>query len=176
MPIIRNLEEYYDNDLLQSIEGIVNGSTNYILTKTARENISYDDALKEAQEKGFAESNPILDTGGFDAKYKLLILLAHAFGHIAKPDDLLNVGIDQLGSAELNYAREKGLKIKLVRRRSRKLTDVFRRLCFRNSSTVKNDFTLLTMCLTAWSRRRVSPMSNFLSAKAQARILRHRQY
>jgi homoserine dehydrogenase len=114
MPIIRNLEEYYDNDLLQSIEGIVNGSTNYILTKTARENISYDDALRQAQEKGFAESNPILDTGGFDAKYKLLILLAHAFGHIAKPEDLLNVGIDQLGNAEFNYAREKGLKIKLV--------------------------------------------------------------
>jgi homoserine dehydrogenase len=114
LPIIRNLEEYYDNDLLQSIEGIVNGSTNYILTKTANDNISYDDALRQAQEKGFAESDPILDTGGFDAKYKLLILLAHAFGHIAKPDDLLNIGIDQLGSAELNYAREKGLKIKLV--------------------------------------------------------------
>lgn len=114
MPIIRNLEEYYDNDLLQSIEGIVNGSTNYILTKTAAENLSYDDALKQAQEKGFAESNPILDIGGFDAKYKLLILLAHAFGHIAKPEDLLNIGIDQLGAAELNYAREKGLKIKLV--------------------------------------------------------------
>ena len=114
MPIIRNLEEYYDNDLLQSIEGIINGSTNYILTKTATENISYGDALKQAQEKGFAESNPILDTGGFDAKYKLLILLAHAFGHIAKPDELLNIGIDRLGSAEFNYAREKGFKIKLV--------------------------------------------------------------
>lgn len=114
MPIIRNLEEYYDNDLLESIEGIVNGSTNYILTKTANDNISYADALQQAQEKGFAESNPTLDTGGYDAKYKLLILLAHAFGHIANPDDLLNIGIDQLGSTEFNYAREKGLKIKLV--------------------------------------------------------------
>jgi homoserine dehydrogenase len=114
LPIIRNLEEYYDNDLLQSIEGIVNGSTNYILTKTASENISYDQALKQAQDQGFAESNPVLDTGGFDAKYKLLILLAHAFGHIAKPEDLLNIGIDQLGGTEFNYAREKGLKIKLV--------------------------------------------------------------
>ena len=114
MPIIRNLEEYYDNDLLESIEGIVNGSTNYILTKTFRDNVSYDEALLEAQEKGFAESNPILDTGGFDAKYKLLILLAHSFGYIAKPDDLLNIGIDQIGNPELKYAKEKGLKIKLV--------------------------------------------------------------
>jgi len=114
MPIIRNLEEYYDNDLLESIQGIVNGSTNYILTKTFKDNLSYEDALKEAQEKGFAESNPILDTGGFDAKYKLLILLAHSFGYIARPDDLLNIGINNIGVLELKYAREKGLKIKLV--------------------------------------------------------------
>lgn len=114
MPIIRNLEEYYDNDLLESIQGIVNGSTNYILTKTFKENLSYEEALKEAQEKGFAESNPILDTGGFDAKYKLLILLAHSFGYIARPEDLLNIGINNIGGLELKYAREKGLKIKLV--------------------------------------------------------------
>ena len=114
MPIIRNLEEYYDNDLLESIEGIVNGSTNYILTKTIQENLSYETALRQAQELGFAESNPLLDVGGFDAKYKLLILLAHAFGHIAQPEDLLNIGIDNIGELELKYAREKGLKIKLV--------------------------------------------------------------
>ncbi len=63
---------------MESIEGIVNGSTNYILTKTANENISYENVLIVAQQKGYAESNPILDTGGFDAKYKLLILIAHA--------------------------------------------------------------------------------------------------
>lgn len=114
IPIIRNLEEYYDNDLLESIEGIVNGSTNYILTKTGEEKISYQEALKQAQEKGYAESNPILDTGGFDAKFKLLILIAHAFGKILKPEEIFNLGIDNLGELELNYAREKGYKIKLV--------------------------------------------------------------
>lgn len=114
IPIIRNLEEYYDNDLLESIEGIVNGSTNYILTRTAEENISYQDALLDAQQQGYAESNPILDTGGFDAKYKLLILIAHAFGVVTQPEEILNIGIDHLGELELNYAREKGLKIKLV--------------------------------------------------------------
>ncbi len=114
IPIIRNLEEYYDNDLLESIEGIVNGSTNYILTKTFSENISYSKALKQAQENGFAESDSSLDTGGFDAKYKLLILIAHAFGIVVKPEEIFNLGIDNIGELELNYAREKNLKIKLV--------------------------------------------------------------
>lgn len=114
IPVIRNLEEYYDNDLLESLEGIVNGSTNYILTKTSGENMSYQEALKDAQAKGYAESNPVLDTGGFDAKFKLLILVAHAFGLVLKPEDLYNSGIDKLGDLELAYAREKGLKIKLV--------------------------------------------------------------
>jgi homoserine dehydrogenase len=114
IPIIRNLEEYYDNDLLERIEGIVNGSTNYILTKTFSENVSYEKALANAQELGYAETNPILDTGGFDAKYKLLILLAHSFGVLSKPEDIFNLGIDRLGDLELQYARDKGLKIKLV--------------------------------------------------------------
>lgn len=114
IPVIRNLEEYYDNDLLESVEGIVNGSTNYILTKTANEPVSYEEALKDAQQKGYAESNPILDTGGFDAKYKLLIIIAHAFGWVAKPENIFNIGIDNLREMELNYAREKGMKIKLV--------------------------------------------------------------
>lgn len=114
IPIIRNLEEYYDNDLLESIEGIVNGSTNYILTKTIQDNISYQEALAAAQQKGYAESNPLLDTGGFDAKYKLQILVAHAFGIVCQPKDIFNLGIQQIGPLELRYAREKGYKIKLV--------------------------------------------------------------
>lgn len=114
IPIIRNLEEYYDNDLLESIEGIVNGSTNYILTKTVEEDLSFQEALKNAQEKGFAESDPRLDVGGYDAKYKLLILIAHAFGVVTKPSDIFNIGIDHLGELELNYAKEKDVKIKLI--------------------------------------------------------------
>ena len=114
IPIIRNLEEYFDNDLLDSIEGIVNGSTNYILTRTVEDGLSYTAALREAQAKGFAETDPTLDTGGFDAKYKLSIQLAHAFGLIVPPDNIFNVGIDKLGDIELRYAREKGYKVKLV--------------------------------------------------------------
>lgn len=113
IPIIRNLEEYYDNDLLRSIEGIVNGSTNYILSKTFSERISYSEALKQAQELGYAESNPILDTGGFDARFKLAILIVHAFGQVHEPSSIFHQGIDKIGELELNYAREKGLKVKL---------------------------------------------------------------
>lgn len=114
IPIIRNLEEYYDTDLLESIEGIVNGSTNYILTKINKEGLSFTESLKLAQENGYAETDPILDTGGFDAKYKLLILIAHAFGLVLTPEQITNVGIEGIGEMELNYAREKGLKIKLI--------------------------------------------------------------
>src|ERR1043165_7432330 len=76
IPILRNLEEYYDNDLLTSIEGIFNGSTNYILTKVFEEKKSYLEALKQAQDLGFAESNPALDVKGFDPKFKLVIAIA----------------------------------------------------------------------------------------------------
>jgi len=114
IPIIRNLEEYYDNDLLQSLEGIVNGSTNYILTKTATDNLSYAEALKQAQQLGYAESDPRLDTEGFDAKYKLVILVAHAFGLVLEPGDVFNLGINRLQETELRYAAGKHLKIKLV--------------------------------------------------------------
>ncbi len=114
IPILRNLEEYYDNELLDSVEGIVNGSTNYILTKMADESQSYQDALSDAQAKGYAESNPLLDTGGYDAKYKLLIISAHAFGGVLNPDQIFNAGIDRIGELEQQYAKEKGLKIKLI--------------------------------------------------------------
>jgi homoserine dehydrogenase len=114
IPILRNLEEYYDNELLESVEGIVNGSTNYILTKMLTESQSYAQALADAQAKGYAESNPLLDTGGFDAKYKLLILSAHAFGGVLKPQEIFNAGIDRISHLEQQYAKEKGLKIKLI--------------------------------------------------------------
>jgi homoserine dehydrogenase len=114
IPIIRNLEEYYDNDLLDSLEGICNGTTNYILTKTSEDGLSYAEALKQAQQLGFAESNPTLDVKAFDAKFKLVILLNHTFGLFAKPEQIFNFGIQNLSVADSTYAREKGYKIKLI--------------------------------------------------------------
>ncbi|MVN75132.1 homoserine dehydrogenase [Hymenobacter sp. HMF4947] len=114
LPVIRNLEEYYDTDLLDSVEGIINGSTNYILTAMNRDGQPYADALAKAQRLGFAESNPALDVEGLDARNKLVLLLAHAFGLVTGPEELLAVGIDCLSPLATAYAREQGLAIKLV--------------------------------------------------------------
>ena len=116
IPIIRNLEEYYDNDLINSIEGIFNGSTNYILTKVFEERKTYDDALKQAQALGFAESDPRLDVKAFDPKFKLTILIAHTFGVFVRPENIINFGIDRISSVDLKYAKDHGLTIKLIAR------------------------------------------------------------
>lgn len=114
IPIIRNLEEYYDNELLHGISGIFNGSSNYILSKIFNENMPYDEALKQAQDLGFAETDPIMDVGGYDPKFKLAIATAHAYGLFIDPDKILNVGIQNLSEHDIQYAREKNYKIKLV--------------------------------------------------------------
>jgi len=116
IPIIRNLEEYYDNDLLTGIEGIFNGSTNYILTKVFEERKSYSDALTKAQELGFAESDPSLDVKGFDPKFKLVVAIAHTFGVFVKPEDVINIGIDRISDLDLKFARDNGYGIKLIAR------------------------------------------------------------
>ncbi|MCK5280113.1 MAG: homoserine dehydrogenase, partial [Cyclobacteriaceae bacterium] len=122
IPIIRNLEEYYDNDLLSAVEGIFNGSTNYILTKVFSEQKSFGEALTEAQQLGYAETDPSLDIEGFDAKYKLCIILTHAFGLFVNPDDIFNYGIQNISEFDIKIARERGYKIKLVAK-SRKIDD-----------------------------------------------------
>lgn len=116
IPILRNLEEYYDNDLLIGIEGIFNGSTNYILTKVFEEKKGYAEALKQAQDLGFAESDPRLDVQAFDPKFKLTIAIAHAFGVFVKPENIINIGIDKISDLDLKFAREKGYTIKLIAR------------------------------------------------------------
>lgn len=114
IPIIRNLEEYYDNELLHSVTGIFNGSSNYILSKVFHENQTYGEALTKAQELGFAETDPTLDVGGFDPKFKLKIVAAHAYGLYVEPEQILNLGIDKLDSQDIKFAKEKNLKIKLL--------------------------------------------------------------
>jgi homoserine dehydrogenase len=114
IPIIRNLEEYYDNELLHSLRGILNGTTNYILTKMHCSGVSYENALLEAQQLGFAESDPTLDVEGWDAKYKLCIITGHAYGIFLDPKEVFHYGIKKISTSDIQYAREKGLKIKLV--------------------------------------------------------------
>jgi len=114
IPVIRNLEEYYDNDLLQSLTGILNGSSNYILSKIFMENQTYDQALKKAQELGFAESDPWFDVEGYDSLYKLIILSLHSLGAWVNPEEVFNFGISKLNAWDVGFAREKGCRIKLV--------------------------------------------------------------
>jgi len=114
VPIIRNLEEYFDNDLLNYVSGIVNGTTNYILTKMANENESYQDALKAAQESGFAEADPTADVEGFDASSKLAIITLHAFGKKIDVDQVIRKGITSLKVEDFKYAKEKNYTIKLI--------------------------------------------------------------
>ena len=114
IPVIRNLEEYYDNDLLLSITGILNGSSNFILSKIFNDNSSYEVALKKAQELGFAEADPTLDVSGQDSLNKLVILATHGFGTIVKPENVLALGINKLNTFDIRFAKEKGYKIKLI--------------------------------------------------------------
>ncbi len=116
IPIIRNLEEYYDNDLLTSVEGIFNGTTNVILSKIFEENLSFAEALKFAQIHGFAESDPSLDVDGFDPKFKLCILLLHAFGVFVQPEKVLHFGIGRVNDFDIEFARSRGCVLKLVAR------------------------------------------------------------
>ena len=114
IPVIRNLEEYYDNDLLHSIRAIVNGSTNFILTKMFEEGLDFKEALLLAQQLGFAESNPKLDVEGFDAVNKWTLLLNHAYGIVEKPDNILFNGIQNIQAGDAAVAKSKNQQIKLV--------------------------------------------------------------
>ncbi len=114
IPVIRNLEEYYDNDLLHSIKAIVNGSTNFILTKMFEEGLDFRQALVLAQQLGFAESNPVLDVEGYDAVNKWTFLLTHAYGIIENPENILFNGIQNIHAADAEVAKAKKQVIKLV--------------------------------------------------------------
>jgi homoserine dehydrogenase len=114
IPVIRNLEEYYDNDLLHSIKAIVNGSTNFILTKMFEEKLDFGEALLLAQQLGFAESNPKLDVEGFDAVNKWTLLLNHAYGVVEHPSKILFSGIQNIQLSDAVVAKEKHFDIKLV--------------------------------------------------------------
>ena len=114
IPVIRNLEEYYDNDLLTSVKGILNGSSNFILSKIFNEKMSYADALKLAQDLGFAESNPTLDIDGWDSLFKLIIVTIHAFGLYVAPEKIFTYGISNMGDNDIRFANEKERRFKLV--------------------------------------------------------------
>ena len=114
IPGIIHLEEYYVNDLLTSVKGILNGSSNFILSKIFNEKMSYTDALKLAQDLGFAESNPTLDIDGWDSLFKLIIITIHAFGLYVAPEKIFTYGISNMSDDDIRFANEKERRFKLV--------------------------------------------------------------
>ncbi len=114
IPIIRSLNEALIADDIDEISGILNGTTNYILTKMSREGMLFDDVLKDAQDMGYAERNPEADIEGYDAQRKIAILSSIAFG---KPVDYQNVyteGITKITPVDLEFAKKFGAAVKLL--------------------------------------------------------------
>ncbi|PVY38878.1 homoserine dehydrogenase [Pontibacter virosus] len=114
IPVLRTLEAYYGSEPLVEVRGILNGSSNYILSKLHAERGSYQSALEQAQELGFAEADPALDVEGIDALHKLCILTAHAYGLLVHPDDVLHFGIQHISPEVVELATALNCRIKLV--------------------------------------------------------------
>lgn len=114
IPIIRPLKSCLAANKVTSVMGIVNGTTNYMLTKMSQENMDYADVLREAQEKGYAESDPTADVGGLDAARKLVILASIAFNTRIDLSDVLVEGIDGLDLCDIEHGKELGYAIKLL--------------------------------------------------------------
>lgn len=114
VPIIRALQEGLQANHVTSIVGIINGTTNYILTKMTEEGMSYDDALKEAQQLGYAEFNPTADVEGFDAAYKLSILASLAFHTCVPYQSIYREGITKISKADIKTGIELGYRVKLL--------------------------------------------------------------
>jgi homoserine dehydrogenase len=114
IPIIRPLREDLASNNVTSISGILNGTTNYILTRMDAEGASFDEVLKDAQRLGYAEANPAADVEGLDAARKIVILAAMAFGKRIDPNTILCEGITKITTADSELAGEMGYAIKLI--------------------------------------------------------------
>lgn len=114
IPIIKSLKEGLVANKFHSVFGIVNGTSNYILSKMSMENCTFNDALKEAKRKGFAESDPSLDIKGIDSAHKLIILTYLCFGKMVTLEDIFVEGISDISLADVNYSKELGFEIKLL--------------------------------------------------------------
>lgn len=124
IPIIRPLNSSLTADEIDEITGILNGTTNYILSKMVSDGSGFDEALKEAQEKGYAERNPEADVEGYDACRKIAILSSLAFGCHVDFEDIYTEGITRITATDIKYAQAIGTSIKLLAT-SRKIGDGF---------------------------------------------------
>ena len=113
IPIIEVLSDMLKQNQIQKITGIINGTSNYILSSMFENSSDFKDVLKEAQELGFAESDPTNDVEGFDAKFKINILGSIAFGSRIPLETVYVKGISDVSNKDMNYAKEFGYNIKL---------------------------------------------------------------
>lgn len=113
IPIIRPLVSSITSDAVTEITGILNGTTNYMLTKMSEDGLDYDAVLEDAQERGYAERNPAADVEGHDARRKIAILSSLAFGKYVDYEDVYTEGITKITSADFAYAKVLGSRIKL---------------------------------------------------------------
>lgn len=114
IPIIKALRDGLGANHILSLRGILNGTSNYILTQMIQNKISFNQALQQAKDLGYAEADPTLDINGYDAGHKLLILASLAYGIDAKPEDILIEGIEKINSNDIAFANEFGFVIKLL--------------------------------------------------------------
>ncbi|EEH98514.1 hypothetical protein CSBG_02140 [Clostridium sp. 7_2_43FAA] len=114
IPIINGINESLTANKVEKLYGVINGTTNYILTKMEFDNLSFDEALYQAQEMGYAEADPTSDIEGFDSQYKLAILSSLAFGTKIKVENVYREGITKIESIDIQYAREFKKVIKLL--------------------------------------------------------------
>ena len=113
IPIIRPLNECVTGDVIEEISGILNGTTNYILSKMSSEGSDFADVLKDAQDKGYAERNPEADVEGYDACRKIAILTSLAYGKQVDYEDIYTEGITKITDVDIKYAKALGASIKI---------------------------------------------------------------
>lgn len=114
IPLIRPLRESLRGEPISRVMGIVNGTTNFILTKMSEDGADYGDALAQAQQLGFAETDPTADVQGDDAASKIAIIASIAFGSIVRVDDVFTEGITKITAADIAIARKFGFAVKLL--------------------------------------------------------------
>lgn len=114
IPIIASLTKSLASNQIEEIVGIINGTTNYILSRMDEAEMDFEEALSEAQSKGFAEADPASDISGEDAAYKISILAHVAFGVVVNPSNILFTGIEKVTKKDMEYARQLGYRIKLL--------------------------------------------------------------
>src|SRR4030095_1388634 len=114
IPLISTIQRGLQANEISSVAGILNGTTNYILTAMEASGASFDEALAGAQRLGFAEADPTNDVEAFDVAYKITILASLAFGRFVNPDTVYRQGITRIGDIDIKIAREFGYRIKLI--------------------------------------------------------------